>query len=120
DRLRALADRAAEIGVERFVLDDGWFRGRRDETAGLGDWYVDPDVWPDGLSPLVEYVRARGMQFGLWFEPEMVNPDSDLGRTHPEWILAAAGRPPQLRRYQHVLDLTRPEVVDYLFERIDA
>ena len=87
DRLTALADAAAEVGVERFVLDDGWFRGRRDDTAGLGDWYVDETVWPDGLGPLIERVHGLGMQFGLWFEPEMVNLDSELARAHPEWIL---------------------------------
>jgi alpha-galactosidase len=120
DRLRALADRAAEIGVERYVLDDGWFRGRRDDTAGLGDWEVDPAVWPDGLHPLVDHVRARGMQFGLWFEPEMVNPDSELARAHPDWLLAAPGRPARPERHQQVLDLTKPEVADLLFRRIDA
>ena len=120
DRLRALADRAAEIGVERYVLDDGWFRGRRDDTAGLGDWEVDPAVWPDGLHPLVDHVRAKGMQFGLWFEPEMVNPDSDLARAHPDWLLTPAGRPARPERGQQVLDLARPEVADLLFARIDA
>jgi alpha-galactosidase len=120
DRLRALADRAAEIGVERYVLDDGWFRGRRDDTAGLGDWEVDPAVWPDGLHPLVDHVRARGLQFGLWFEPEMVNPDSDLARAHPDWLSTAPGRPARPERQQQVLDLTRPEVSDLLFARIDA
>jgi alpha-galactosidase len=120
DRLRGIADRAARVGVERFVLDDGWFRNRRDDTAGLGDWEVDEDVWPEGLGPLVEHVRQLGMEFGLWFEPEMVNPDSELHRHHPEWILSAAGRVPLLHRNQLVLDLTRPEVWDHLFERVDA
>lgn len=120
DQLRELADIAADLGVERYVLDDGWFRGRRDDRAGLGDWYVDEEVWPDGLGPLVEHVRARGMQFGLWFEPEMVNPDSDLYRDHPEWVLSTGGRSPLLERHQLVLDLSQPEVVDCLLERIDA
>ena len=97
-RLREIADRAARVGIERFVLDDGWFHGRRDDTAGLGDWWIDPDVWPDGLTPLAEHVRSLGMQFGLWFEPEMVNPDSDLHRAHPDWILATGDRVPQLHR----------------------
>src|SRR6266498_717298 len=88
DRLRGLAGAAAEIGVERFVLDDGWFRSRRDDTAGLGDWYVDETVWPHGLEPLISHVRSLGMQFGLWVEPEMISPDSDLYRAHPDWILA--------------------------------
>lgn len=120
DRLRALADRAAQIGVERFVLDDGWFRGRRDDTAGLGDWYVDEGVWPDGLQPLIEHVTGRGLQFGLWVEPEMVNPDSDLFRAHPDWVLAVPGRLPPAWRHQQVLDLGRPEAYDHVLERLDT
>ncbi len=121
DRLRQIADRGASVGVERFVLDDGWFHDRRDDTAGLGDWMVDEQVWPDGLDPLIEHVRGLGMEFGLWFEPEMVNPDSDLFRAHPEWILSAGeARTPLLHRNQQVLDLTRPEVVDHLFDRVHA
>ena len=121
DRLRQIADRGASVGVERFVLDDGWFHDRRDDTAGLGDWMVDEQVWPDGLDPLIDHVRGLGMEFGLWFEPEMVNPDSDLFRAHPEWILSAGeARTPLLHRNQQVLDLTRPEVVDHLFDRVHA
>ncbi|MBF4764292.1 alpha-galactosidase [Nocardioides islandensis] len=120
DRLKEIADRAARVGVERFVLDDGWFHDRRDDTAGLGDWVVDEEVWPDGLDPLVEHVTGLGMEFGLWFEPEMVNPDSDLFREHPEWVLSAGDRLPLEHRHQQVLDLTRPEVVDHLFGRVDA
>ncbi|HEY7103771.1 MAG TPA: alpha-galactosidase, partial [Mycobacteriales bacterium] len=120
DRLARLADLAAAAGVERFVLDDGWFRHRRDDTAGLGDWYVDETVWPDGLGPLVRHVRDRGMQFGLWVEPEMVNPDSDLFRAHPDWILAVPGRQPVPARHQQVLDLAHPPVSAYLLERLDA
>jgi alpha-galactosidase len=119
DRLGELAERAARVGVERFVLDDGWFRGRRDDTAGLGDWAVDPAVWPDGLDPLIDHVHALGLQFGLWFEPEMVNPDSELYRTHPDWILATDDRVPILRRNQLVLDLSRNEVWTMLRDRID-
>lgn len=119
-RLRELADTAARIGVERFVLDDGWFRGRRDDTAGLGDWTVDEEVWPDGLHPLFDHVRSLGMQVGLWVEPEMVNPDSDLGRAHPEWFLAPKGRPALPSRGQQVLDLGRPEALEYVFEHLDA
>ena len=119
-KLAALADAAADLGVERYVLDDGWFAGRRTDQAGLGDWQVDEDVWPGGLHQLADYVRARGMQFGLWIEPEMVNPDSDLYRAHPDWILAAGQRRPPLQRHQLVLDLTRPEVAGYLLERISA
>jgi alpha-galactosidase len=120
DTLTALADAAAQVGAERFVLDDGWFRGRRDDHAGLGDWYVDADVWPAGLHPMIDHVRGLGMQFGLWVEPEMVNPDSELARAHPDWILAAGGRTPPESRFQQVLDLGRPEVYAYLLERLDA
>ncbi|MDA1360471.1 alpha-galactosidase [Glycomyces luteolus] len=118
DRLETLARTAAGIGVERFVLDDGWFLGRRDDSAGLGDWTVDPEVWPEGLHPIVRTVRSLGMQFGLWFEPEMVNPDSDLAREHPEWLL----QPPSTRawRGQYALDLTNPEAFDHLLGSISA
>ena len=105
ERLAELADVAASVGVERFVVDDGWFLGRRDDTAGLGDWQVDPTIWPDGLGPLVEHVTGRGMEFGLWVEPEMVNLDSEVARTHPERVLRGrAGVPPEWRQ-QQVLDL---------------
>jgi alpha-galactosidase len=120
DRLLELADRAASIGVERFVMDDGWFRHRRSDHAGLGDWYVDETIWPQGLHPLTERVRKYGMQFGLWFEPEMVNPDSDLAREHPDWFLADPARLPMEQRNQQVLDVARPEAFDYLLERISS
>ncbi|MFC4121062.1 alpha-galactosidase [Nonomuraea zeae] len=120
DRLLELAGRAAEAGIERFVLDDGWFRHRRHDRAGLGDWYVDEGVWPGGLHPLADRVRKLGMQFGLWFEPEMVNPDSDLAREHPDWILGRPERMPPPQRNQQVLDLARPEAYAYLLERMDA
>ena len=118
--LDELVAAAADSGVERFVLDDGWFRNRNDDRAGLGDWYVDEAKFPDGLGPLVDNVRRRGMQFGLWVEPEMVNPDSDLYRAHPDWVLATPPAPAVVSRHQYVLDLTRPEVVEYLFGRIDS
>jgi alpha-galactosidase len=120
DRLTSLADLAARVGVERFVLDDGWFAGRRDGRAGLGDWRVDEEVWPGGLHRLVDHVRGRGLRFGLWFEPEMVNPDSELYRADPDWILATGQRTPPLQRGQLVLDLTHPEVGAYLLERMSA
>ncbi|KAB8167080.1 alpha-galactosidase [Streptomyces sp. 3MP-14] len=119
-RLKELADAAAEIGAERFVLDDGWFRGRRDDHAGLGDWYVDETVWPDGLHPLVGYVRGLGLEFGLWVEPEMVNVNSDLARAHPEWIMATGDRLPPESRHQQVLDLGHPEAYAYILERLDS
>lgn len=119
-----LADRAAEIGVERFVLDDGWFPARRDDTRGLGDWTVDRDVWPDGLLPLAEHVRSLGMEFGLWVEPEMINLDSDLARAHPDWLLhdpAEVPGPAGLSwRQQWVLDVARPEAYAYLLDRLST
>ncbi|WP_035763274.1 alpha-galactosidase [Arthrobacter sp. H20] len=120
DRLIRLADKAAALGVERFVLDDGWFDGRRDDTSGLGDWFVDGDVWPNGLSPLIEQVTARGMEFGLWFEPEMVNLDSKLAANHPDWIIQAEGRLPVPGRQQQVLNLANPGAYNYILERIDT
>lgn len=117
--LQRLADAAAAIGVERFVLDDGWFLNRCDDRRALGDWTTDPTKYPDGLTPLIDHVRARGMEFGLWVEPEMVNPDSDLFRAHPDWILNVPGRPPITGRHQYVLDLDRPEVFTYLFDALD-
>ncbi|MGI4896275.1 MAG: alpha-galactosidase [Janthinobacterium lividum] len=120
DRLLELARAGAEIGAERYVLDDGWFRHRRDDSAGLGDWYVDEGVWPQGLSPLVDGVRALGMEFGLWVEPEMVNPDSDLVRAHPDWVLASGGRQPLLSRQQQVLDLGNPDASAYILRCLDA
>lgn len=124
DTLAALADKAADSGVERFVVDDGWFGSRRDDTSGLGDWQISQDVWPDGdksLKALADYVHAKGMQFGLWFEPEMVNIDSDVVRAHPDWILSpTAGRLPMQGRSQQVLDLTNPDAFDYVFNAMDS
>ncbi|WP_279582814.1 alpha-galactosidase [Fodinicola feengrottensis] len=120
EKLCRLADAAAEVGVERFVLDDGWFGSRRDDTSGLGDWYVSAQVWPEGLSPLIDYVRGLGMQFGLWVEPEMINPDSELARAHPDWIMSTGGRLPAEVRHQQVLDIGNPAAYAYIFERLDA
>jgi alpha-galactosidase len=119
-KLAQLAQVAADIGVERFVLDDGWFLGRRDDTTGLGDWLVDPEVWPQGLHPLVELVRGHGMEFGLWFEPEMVNLDSALAREHPDWLLQPLENQVRTWRNQFVLDVSRREVFDHLLEAISA
>ncbi|MPZ81320.1 MAG: alpha-galactosidase [Actinophytocola sp.] len=120
DRLRSLADVAARIGVERFVLDDGWFSHRRDDTAGLGDWYVDSSVWPAGLAPLISHVTGLGMRFGIWVEPEMVNEDSDLYRAHPDWVLGpGAGVLPPRARNQQVLDLNAPEAYAHILDRLD-
>ena len=119
DTLKALAERVASLGVERFVLDDGWFKDRRGDFAGLGDWTVDEAIYPQGLSPIIDHVNKLGMEFGIWFEPEMVNPDSDLYRAHPDWVLQTKGNEQLHFRNQLVLDLTRTEVVDYLFKCID-
>jgi alpha-galactosidase len=122
--LLRLADVAAGVGVERFVLDDGWFLARRDDTKGLGDWLVDPAVWPDGLGPLADHVHGLGMEFGLWFEPEMVNLDSDLARAHPDWLLHRQGAidfPAGLSwRTQFVLDLANPAAYAHVLGQMDA
>jgi alpha-galactosidase len=120
DRLTALANTAASIGVERFVLDDGWFGSRRDDSSGLGDWVVSTDAWPRGLQPLVEHVKRLGMEFGLWFEPEMVNVDSDLVRAHPDWVLGPRSGLPRPSRQQHVLDLANPEAAAHVEGQISA
>ena len=120
ERLTALADAAKEVGAERFVLDDGWFLGRRDDHAGLGDWTVDPSVWPDGLHPLVDHVHDLGMDFGLWVEPEMVNMDSDVVRAHPDWVLKGRSELPPEWRFQQVLDLQNPDAFGYLRDALLA
>jgi alpha-galactosidase len=120
ERIVVLAEAAASVGVERFILDDGWFRNRDDDTAGLGDWTPDPRKFPKGLKPLADRVNALGMEFGLWVEPEMINPDSDLYRAHPDWALALPNRHSPTARNQLVLDLRRGDVRDYLFGCLDA
>lgn len=113
-----MADDAAALGVERFIIDDGWFRGRNDDYAALGDWYLDEKKYPQGLKPVIDHVKAQGMEFGIWVEPEMVNPDSDLYRAHPDWVLAMPGYPQLRGRHQLVLNLNIPQVFDYLLERM--
>ncbi|WP_020142102.1 alpha-galactosidase [Terracoccus sp. 273MFTsu3.1] len=120
EHLKALADTASRIGVERFVLDDGWFGGRRHDRAGLGDWVVSTDVWPDGMGALVDHVKGLGLEFGLWFEPEMVNEDSDLVREHPEWVLRPAAGSPREWRWQQLLDLTHDAAREQLLARISG
>jgi alpha-galactosidase len=115
----ALAEKAASIGVERFVVDDGWFGQRSSDHAGLGDWYVNPVKFPHGLKPLIDKVHSFGMDFGLWVEPEMINPDSDLYRKHPDWVLNFTGRPRSEGRNQLMLNLARPDVREYVFEFLD-
>ena len=119
-KIKAIVDAAAAVGVERFVLDDGWFNLRRHDQAGLGDWVVDKSVWPEGLGPIIKYINDKGMEFGLWFEGEMINPDSDLFRAHPEWILHEAGRTPPLWRHQQVLDITHPGAYEHVLGQVDA
>ena len=118
--LRELAEHAAGLGIERFVLDDGWFGSRRNDKAGLGDWTVSAEVWPDGLHPLVDHVHGLGMEFGLWFEPEMVNMDSELARAHPEWVMATGDRLPPEARSQQLLNLGIPECYDHIRDAMCA
>lgn len=116
----ALAKLAAEMGVELFVMDDGWFGARNHDRAGLGDWFVNKDKFPNGIDELIKNVNDLGMDFGLWFEPEMVNPDSDLFRAHPEWAYHYDTRTAHTLRHQLVLNMTRKDVQDYIFERMDT
>jgi alpha-galactosidase len=121
ERLLTLAELAADVGVERFVLDDGWFSTRRGDTSGLGDWVLSEGAWGKGkFRTLVDAVKSRGMQFGLWFEPEMVNLDSDIARAHPEWILQVPGRMPVEFRHQQVLDLTHPGAFAHVRDQVLA
>jgi len=115
----ALAEKAAALGVDRFVMDDGWFGQRKNDHAGLGDWYVNKEKFPNGLKPLIDKVHSLNMDFGLWVEPEMVNPDSDLYRNHPDWVLNFPGRPRTEERNQLVLNLARPDVRKYVFDAMD-
>ncbi len=115
--IKELVDVAADIGIERVVLDDGWFHSRRNDRAGLGDWVIDLDVWPNGLNPIIEYINSKGIEFGLWFEGEMVNQDSDLYRAHPEWILHEGDRTPPLWRHQLVLDLAHEGAYKHVLEQ---
>ena len=120
DRLLELARAAADVGVERYVLDDGWFGARRSARAGLGDWVVSDEAWPQGLHPLVDEVHRQGMQFGLWVEPEMVNPDSHVAREHPEWVMSARSTWPVESRHQQVIDLSNPACYDHVLGQLLA
>lgn len=119
DRLVEIASKAKECGVELFVLDDGWFGARRNDRAGLGDWIASPELLPHGIAGIAQKIEDLGMKFGLWFEPEMVNKDSDLYRTHPDWLIKAPDRKASHGRHQYVLDFSRKEVVDHIFEMMD-
>ncbi|MBV8375710.1 MAG: alpha-galactosidase [Verrucomicrobia bacterium] len=120
EKLFRLVDLAASVGAERFVLDDGWFRGRKNDRAGLGDWEVDKSKYPEGLQPLIDRIEAAGMEFGIWLEPEMTNEDSDLFRSHPDWILHLPPYHQPLGRNQYVLNLARKEVSDYLLNALSG
>lgn len=118
DKLIAIAKQASELGIEMLVMDDGWFGNRYDDNRALGDWTVNEEKLHGGLKYLVDEVNKLGMKFGIWFEPEMISPDSDLYRAHPDWAIAIPGRAGSLCRNQYVLDLTRREVLDYTYESI--
>lgn len=119
DYIMSMATHSAKMGVERFIIDDGWFKGRNDDTAALGDWFLCKDKYPNGLQPIVEHVNKLGMEFGLWFEPEMINKNSDLYREHPDWLLAVDGYEQPTGRHQYVIDLQNQDAFDYLYERLD-
>ena len=119
EKIYNIAKQAGALGVEMLVLDDGWFGAREHDRAGLGDWFVNEQKLKGGLGLLSDRIHALGMKFGLWFEPEMINPDSDLYRAHPDWCLKVEGRPMGIGRNQYVLDLSRKDVQDYLFDCMD-
>ncbi len=114
-----MASQAAGMGIERFIIDDGWFIGRDHDLAALGDWFLDKQKYPQGLEPVIDHVNSLGMEFGLWFEPEMVNPDSRLFKHHPDWVLGDPGYNQPTERHQYVLNLQIPECFSYLLERLD-
>lgn len=117
--IMSMATQSAEMGVERFIIDDGWFKGRNGDKAGLGDWFLCESKYPNGLQPIVDHVNVLGMEFGLWFEPEMINKDSDLYRMHPDWLLAVDGYDQPTGRNQYVINLQNGDAFNFLFERLD-
>ncbi len=120
DKLLSIADAAAECGIDMLVMDDGWFGRRSNDDSSLGDWFVNTEKLPEGIGFLGQELKKRGLRFGIWFEPEMISPDSELFRQHPDWAVQIPGRPLTLSRAQCVLDMTRPEVREYLLERMCA
>ena len=118
EKMLTLAEEAAELGIELLVMDDGWFRGRNTDTTSLGDWTEDKKKFPDGLQNLAEKVKQKGIDFGIWFEPEMISKESDLYREHPEWVIRSSLYEPTLSRHQLVLDLSNPEVCEYLIDAV--
>ncbi len=119
EKLVRFAEEAAKVGFDMLVMDDGWFGARNNDKAGLGDWYVNKEKFPNGLGAFVDEIHAAGVKFGIWIEPEMINPDSDLYRAHPEWCLAVSGREPLRSRNQLVLDMSNKEVIEYLKSSFD-
>lgn len=120
EKVLELADRTKSLGLQMLVVDDGWFEGRNDDTTSLGDWYSDKKKFPNGIETVAAKVKAKGLKFGLWYEPEMVNPESQLYRDHPDWIVGVPNRVSSKGRNQLILDLSRADVQQYLFERIDS
>lgn len=119
EKIKKLATNASKLGVELFVLDDGWFGKRNNDNAGLGDWIVNKEKFPNGLNEIIEYINKLGMDFGIWIEPEMVNKDSELYRAHPDWIIHDPNRKPSHTRNQYTLDFSRDEVVDHIYNQIE-
>ncbi|MDM0917382.1 alpha-galactosidase [Clostridium perfringens] len=119
EKIKELATNASKLGVELFVLDDGWFGKRNNDNAGLGDWIVNKEKFPNGLNEIIEYINKLGMDFGIWIEPEMVNKDSELYRAHPNWIIHDPNRKPSHTRNQYTLDFSRDEVVDHIYNQIE-
>ncbi|ELC8459941.1 alpha-galactosidase [Clostridium perfringens] len=119
EKIKELATNASKLGVELFVLDDGWFGKRNNDNAGLGDWTVNKEKFPNGLNEIIEYINKLGMDFGIWIEPEMVNKDSELYRSHPDWIIHDPNRKPSHTRNQYTLDFSRDEVVDHIYNQIE-
>ncbi len=119
-KIHGIVDEAQALGIEMFVLDDGWFGERKDDHRSLGDWYEFEGKLEQGLEGIAQYVHDKGMKFGLWFEPEMISKDSDLHRAHPDWVLSVPGRPRSLSRQQHVLDFSRVDVRDHIYQQMTA
>ena len=118
EKLLSIAKKASELGIEMLVMDDGWFGHRNDDSSSLGDWYVNEEKLNGGLKHLVDEVNKLGLKFGIWFEPEMISPDSELYKVHPEWAIHIEGRKATQSRQQYVLDLSNPEVIDYAYESV--
>ncbi|ORN05935.1 Alpha-galactosidase [Lentilactobacillus parabuchneri] len=120
DKIQSILDAAAPLGIEMFVLDDGWFGHRNDDNSSLGDWFVNRNKLPEGLADISKRTHDKGMRFGLWFEPENISADSDLYRAHPDWVLGVPDRGRTLSRNEYVLDFSQPDVVDNIFEQMTA